>query len=214
MVGDSSTAQPRSRRKAWVWVAVVAAVVIIAVVVYFVVTSGRGSEEGSAVGGPTPTASVTPDPIEGDVSAPPAPDPSITPETMPELAPVAPDEASDNGQGLVAQIETMKAVEGEAVQPGEIAGPSVQFTLKLTNDTGAAIDLGLVAVNTYIGEERTPARSLVKPGGAPFEGTLEAGGSAIGVYIYNIPEDRRDDVTLTLDYRAGEPAFVFRGRVA
>lgn len=132
---------------------------------------------------------------------------------MPELAPVAPDQPSDNSEGLVAEIAAMKAVDGEAVQPGDIAGPSVQFTLTLTNDTDADVDLGLIAVNAYIGEGRTPAIGLVKPGGAPFEGVLKRGDSAEGVYIYNIPEKQRDDVTLTVDYRAGQPAFVFRGPV-
>lgn len=209
MVGESDGPVRDTRRKTWLWVVVaVMGAVVIAAIVYFAVTSGS-PDSGTPESSPSAAA-----PTDGsDPSGQPTPDPSATPGTMPELAPVAPDESSDSGEGLVAEITAMKAVEGEAVQAGEIAGPSVQFTLKLTNGTDSAIDLGLIAVNTYIGEERTPGVGLVKPGGAPFDGTLKAGDTAEGVYVYNIPESQRGDVTLTLDYKAGQPAFVFRGKV-
>lgn len=209
MVEESGESAGRPRRKAWIWVAAVA-VVLIAVIVYFVVTSGSS---GTGEPGASPSASPSAPAQSADPSAEPTPDPSATPGTMPQLTPVTPGEPSDNGEGLVAQIISMKAVDGEAVQAGEIAGPSVQFTLRLTNGTDAPLDLGFIAVNAYIGEGMTPAGGLVKPGAAPFEGTLEAGKSAEGVYVYNIPENQRGDVTLTIDYRAGQPAFVFRGNV-
>lgn len=213
MVGESDGSTRSAGRKTWLWVVLaVVGALVIAAIVYAVVTSGS-SDEGAPTDSPSPTASAS-TPADGeDPSAPPAPDPSATPGTMPELPPVAPDEPSDNGAGLVAEITAMKAVQGEAVQAGEIAGPAVQFTLRLTNDTDAPLDLGLIAVNAYIGEAKTPAGGLVKPGAAPFGGTLEVGDSTEGVYVYSIPEDQRGDVTVTLDYRAGQPAFVFRGAV-
>lgn len=214
MVEQSDAAARSPRRKAWLWGAGAFVAVVAAVIVYAVVASGSGrAPDGDPPGTPRPSATASATASPGDPSAQPTPDPSATSATMPELAPVAPDQPSDNSKGLVATISAMKAVDGEAVQPGDIAGPAVQFTLTLTNDTDSVVDLGLIAVNAYIGEARTPAIGLVKPGGAPFEGTLKAGDSAEGVYVYNIPEDQRDDVTLTLDYEAGQPAFVFRGRV-
>jgi len=207
MVDNTSESARGPRRKTWVWLVVIA-VVVIAVIVYFAVTSAGSGKPGAS---PSPSASASSQ--GGDPSGQPTPDPSATPGTMPELAPVAPDEPSDNGEGLVAEITAMKSVEGEAVQAGEIAGPAVQFSLRLTNDTDEPIDLGFIAVNAYIGGAMTPAGGLVKPGGAPFEGTLKAGDSAEGVYVYNIPESQRADVTLTVDYRAGQPSFVFRGPV-
>lgn len=215
MSEESSAPADGSRRRVWWWVAAIA-VVVIAVVVYFAVTSSGAPKDAEASPSPSssPSATATEDPADGaDPSAQPSPGASDPSGTMPELAPVAPGEPSDNGSGLVARITTMKAVQGEAVQAGEIAGPAVQFTLELTNDTGESVDLGLIAVNAYIGADRTPAGGLIRPGGAPFEGTVEAGATATGVYVYSIPENQRDDVTLTVDYRAGEPAFVFRGAV-
>jgi hypothetical protein len=213
MSEESSATAGGPRRRMWWWVAVIA-VVVIAVVVYFAVTSSGAPKDADASPSPSPSASATEDASAGvDPTAEPTPDPSEPSGTMPELTPVAPDEPADNGDGLVARIVTMTAVQGEAVQAGEIAGPAVQFTLELTNDTGEAVDLGLISVNAYIGEGRTPAGGLVRPGGAPFEGTLDSGKTAKGVYVYTIPENQRGDVTLTVDYRAGQPAFVFRGAV-
>jgi len=213
MVGEPDGSVQGSRRKTWLWIALAAVIaIVIAVIVYFAVTADS-SEGGTPTAGPSPSASSSAPAESADPSAQPTPDPSATPGTMPELAPVAPDQPSDNGEGLVARITAMKAVQGEAVQAGEIAGPAVQFTLRLTNDTDAPIDLGLIAVNAYIGEALTPAGGLVKPGAAPFEGTLAVGDSTDGVYVYSIPENQRGDVTVTLDYRAGQPAFVFRGTV-
>jgi len=209
MVEESGGSVGRPRRKAWIWI-LAAAVVLIAAIVYFVVTSGSSGEESPGAGS---SASPSAPAQSGDPSGQPTPDPSATPGTMPQLPPVAPDEPADNGEGLVAEITGMKSVEGEGVQAGEVSGPSVQFTLRLTNDTDEAVDLGFIAVNAYIGEGLTPAGGLMKPGGAPFEGTLKVGESAEGVYVYNIPESQRGDVTLTVDYRAGQPSFVFRGNV-
>lgn len=213
MSEESSATADGPRRRVWWWVAAIA-VVVIAVIVYFAVTSSGAPKGADASPSPSPSASATDDPSTGaDPTTEPTPAASDPSGTMPELAPVAPDEPAENGDGLVARIAKMTAVEGEAVQAGEIGGPAVQFTIEITNDSGEAIDLGLVSVNAYIGEDRTPAGGLVRPGGAPFEGTLDAGKSATGVYVYTIPQNQRDDVTLTVDYRAGQPAFVFRGAV-
>lgn len=211
MVGEADGSTRSAGRKTWLWIVLaVVGVLVIAAIVYAAVTAGS-SDDGAPEGSPSPSATASAG--GDDPTGAPTPDPSETPGTMPELAPVAPDEPADNGDGLVAEIAAMKAVEGEAVQAGEIAGPAVQFTLRLTNDTDAPLDLGLIAVNAYIGAAKTPAGGLVKPGAAPFEGTLDVGESAEGVYVYSIPEGERGDVTVTLDYRAGQPAFVFRGDV-
>ena len=212
MSEESGAATSGPRRRMWWWLAAIA-VVVIAVVVYFAVTSSGAPKDVDASPTPSPTASATDAPSETPDPAQPTPGASEPSGTMPELTPVAPDEPSDNGEGLVARIVSMTAVQGEAVQAGEIAGPAVQFQLELTNDTGEAVDLGLISVNAYLGQDRTPAGGLVRPGGAPFEGTLDAGKSAPGVYVFTIPENQRGDVTLTIDYRAGQPAFVFRGAV-
>jgi hypothetical protein len=213
VIQHSAAAHAR-RSSIWLWCGGVAVVAAAVLVYAFSVAGSSPKPADIAAGTPSASASATPDALN-PASASPAPTPLTTspPDAMPELPAVAPDKPSDNGKGLVTEISRMRAVQGEAVQAGEISGPAVQFTLTLTNRTDAAVDLGLIAVNAYIGPNRTPAGGLVKPGAAPFEGTLAAGKSTTGVYVFTIPEAQRSDVTLTVDYRAGQPAFVFRGDV-
>ena len=48
---------------------------------------------------------------------------------------------------------------------------------------------------------------------APTSGTLDDGGTAEGTYVFRMPEDTRNAVTLTVDYEAGAPVVVFHGSV-
>ena len=73
------------------------------------------------------------------------------------------------------------------------------------------MDLGLVAVNAYVGKDRVPAGTVTKPGGMPLAGELAEGRSADGVYLFVVPITQRGDVTVAVDYRADTPTAVFRG---
>ena len=46
---------------------------------------------------------------------------------------------------------------------------------------------------------------------APMTGTLDDGAGAEGTYVFRIPEDTRNEITLTVDYAAGAPIVVFHG---
>lgn len=112
---------------------------------------------------------------------------------------------------VAVSLSRIEAVQGVAFAPGEIAGPALRVTVRLSNDASTLLDLGLVTVNAYIGKDRVPAGTVTKPGGRPFEGELAAGRSADGVYLFVVPVAQRGDVTVTVDYRAGVPTAVFRG---
>ncbi len=102
---------------------------------------------------------------------------------------------------------------GEVVGPGDVAAAAVRVTVEITNTGSDPLDLNLVVMNAYMGPERDPAETYEQPGGDPVNGSLESGKTATGVYLFRIPEDRRDDVTFVVDYHAGEPAIAFRGQV-
>ena len=94
---------------------------------------------------------------------------------------------------------------------------STRHHIKLTDD-GECIGLLVakryfdeVAVNAYTSPDRTPADFYEQPGSKPFAGTLADGDSVRGVYVIRVPEDKRDDLTVVIDYAAGVPAVVFEG---
>jgi hypothetical protein len=113
--------------------------------------------------------------------------------------------------GVTVRVPKVEKVTGEANVPGEVGGPSLRFTVELTNGTGRTLDLRTVVVNAYYGPDRTPAAPLLKPGGKAFEAEVGADDSADGVFLFNIPTELQDDVELEVDPGIGKPIIIFTG---
>ncbi|MGY1649770.1 hypothetical protein [Geodermatophilus sp. SYSU D01119] len=212
---DAARPAPPTRRRL---VAGAVAAVLCAALAALVVLAGRG-DDGSAAAAPgTPTASV---PTEVVRPTAPVPAPPPTPEPTgptedatalpPSLAPVAFTEVAAVGNGVTATVEDLEAVRGSAQGPGQVAGPAVRVTVRIVNGTDAPLSLDAVAVDVTSGPDATPASPLEDPSAAPFAGTAGPGESAVGVYVFTVPEDRRDALTVAVGYQAGAPYLVFTG---
>jgi pyruvate/2-oxoglutarate dehydrogenase complex dihydrolipoamide acyltransferase (E2) component len=133
------------------------------------------------------------------------------PEALPEVALDAP---APVGNGVVATLPSIEAIQGTATGPGNINGPALRVTVRIQNGTADAVSLDGVATNLYHGTDRTPASPLDDPSRSPFAGTVAAGETAEAVYVFSVPEDVRDDVTVEVGYEAGAPLLQFRGPVS
>jgi hypothetical protein len=182
----------------------------------------RGDEEaGSTAAAATPTAAPTSTPSAGPVepvvvpSAPVTPTPTGPTEDVDELPPAMPavglEESAAVGNGITAAVSAVEAIDGTAVGPGNIGGPALRVTVRIDNGTAEPVALGGVAVDLAYGSELTPASPLDDPSQDPFAGTVPAGGSAEGVYVFTVPADARASVTLSVGYQAGAPFLVFTG---
>lgn len=148
-----------------------------------------------------------PEPIV--VTAGPPPPPGATGEPVAgitTLPPVAVGEPAPFGQGLVARVVTVEPVQVEARGPGEIAGSGVAVTLELINESDADIDLDGIAVNSFYGDG-IPATDNSAPPSAPVSGSLPPGESRQGVYLFQIPGDETDSVTVEINH-SGSPNVV------
>ena len=147
-------------------------------------------------------APVTPTPTgpTADVDEPPA---SVDPVSLDEQAAV--------GNGITAEIVSLEAIDGTGQGPGNVAGPALRATIRLTNGTGEEVGLDGVAVSMGHGVDLVPASPLDDPSAAPFRGTVQPGESADGVYVFTVPADDRDLVSLSVGYQAGAPFLVFTG---
>lgn len=112
---------------------------------------------------------------------------------------------------MTVSLSEIESVSGKASAPGEISGPAIRVTVKIDNGSDEALALRYAAVNAYYGPERAPAPPIMQPGGDPFFGTIEAGESATGVYLFSVPSNAREDVTIAVDYRPGESTVIFAG---
>lgn len=226
----ASAPSPSRRRR--LLIAAAAAVVVVAVVLLAVLT-GRGDDATSpaaaagtesAGAGPTAapttgasissapaTGTGTADPTAsgsaGDGAAAPAPDPAQAP---PSLAPVALDAPVPLDQ-VVVSLTSIEAIDGEGQGPGNIAGPALRVTVHLANRTDGALPVDGVAVSVAYGADHTPASPLEDPSRFPFGGSLAAGEEADGVYVFSVPTDQRDSVTVSVGYTASAPVAVFTG---
>ncbi|MGB7980663.1 MAG: hypothetical protein WCF36_07700 [Candidatus Nanopelagicales bacterium] len=125
------------------------------------------------------------------------------------------DDEADFGDGVTAKVNGVRAVEAEASGAGEISGPALAFTIQLGNGSPEAVTLDTVNVVLLQGEQDSPALpvfgdSLAKP----FTGTLKPDANQQGVYLFTLPVDQRDDVTLTVSYESISPIVAFKGSVA
>ncbi len=183
---------------------------------------GPGGAGGSATAAPTaPEATPTPAPTEiveptGTVPPPPpTPEPTgpteAADELPPRLTPVALTEEAAVGDGVTATVEDLEAIEAGSQGPGQVAGPAVRVTVRITNGTDAPVSLDAVAVDLSHGPDAVPASPLDDPTSAPFTGTAGPGADATGVYVFSVSEGQRDALTLAVGYQAGAPYLVFTG---
>ncbi|WP_353648550.1 hypothetical protein ABLG96_17200 [Nakamurella sp. A5-74] len=119
-------------------------------------------------------------------------------------------QTAEFGGKVTAQIVSLKAVTGVANGPGEIAGPALSVTLRVTNGSTKAIVLDGVGV-TLTDSTGGPTSTLAGPPSAPFTGTLAAGDNATGSYVFTIAADKRRPIKLSLSYSTEAPTVVFAG---
>ncbi|KZC96490.1 hypothetical protein [Clavibacter tessellarius] len=194
----STTATGRRRRLV---ILVVAAVVVAVLVVAAVLASRGGADGGTGPGGadldaPAPVTSQ--DPADGQ--APPAEAPAVGLDATAQPVP-----------GVDVSIDELRAVEGVADGAGEIAGPALSFVVTVANGTDAPVSLAAAVVTVASGADLLPADPL-RTGSTPLPAEVPAGGTATATYVFTVPVERRDDVRIAYDHRAGTPAVVFSGQ--
>ncbi|CCH86411.1 conserved exported protein of unknown function [Modestobacter italicus] len=210
---DTPTTRSSKRRPA---VAAVLAVVAAALVVLALTTGGSGSDPAAASPGTATSAAPTAAPttvVLAPAADTPAPTGPTTDADEPpaNLAPVPLDQPAAVGDGVTARVVSLDAVDATGVGPGNVTGPALRVTVALTNGKADALPLGGVAVDLASGPELVPASPVNDPAAAPFSGTVAAGGTAQGVYVFSIAAADRADVTLSVGYEAGAPVLVFTG---
>lgn len=199
----------KRRPALWAWIAIGAAVVV-AVIIAFVSwprdATGGSAESGESAESARPTASATSYPQP----TPTAPA-SGEPTPPPQAPPVGFDEPAEVIPGVTFSIADLEAIEGEAEGRGQVAGPAIRFRVDIVNATSEPVQLGTTVVNVFMGAAQDPAQDLSGPGVEPFPAEVAPGGAASGVFVFNVPPERRDQVTISVDFAVGVPIVVFEG---
>ena len=222
-----SAPEPARGRRRWAWAAAAAAAVLVAAVVLLVTgdgdpatsaassasaagtASGTGGSGSSTSGAPTQSAPVTGLPMPS-TPVPTGPTENVD-DLPPALPPVGLDDEVVPDDGVAVTLPGLRAVEATAVGPGNVAGPALQVTVRIANDTDRPLGLDTVEVTVAYGSDLTPASPVGDPSQAPFSGALQPGESAEGVYVFSVPADARSSVTVQVGYQSGASLAVFTG---
>lgn len=221
------TAAARTRRRLRTAVALAAVpVVLVGLLVWMVSGSDAssrspdGATSTSAPAGPTSAPTPSGPTSTGAQSADPdpvTPQPTGSPVDANELPPLLPvvalDEIASVDQVAVS-MESIEAIDGQGVGPGNVAGPALRVTLRIENRGSSDVTVDDVSVNLFHGPELTPASPLDDPSRSPFRGTLAPGDTAEGSYVFSVPTGARDQVTVEVGYRAGASRAQFSGSAA
>jgi hypothetical protein len=194
-------------------VAVVALLVVLAVLLGNR-DDGTATDAGASTSPSPSTASAAPT-ESGSTPAPTAPatEPAAGPEEFPAALPAVDLDEAVPVEDVTLSVVRIEEIDGQATGPGDVAGPALRITLRLVNDGDAEVSLAGAAVNAYHGAELTPAPQLNDPSTSYFAGDLAPGEAAEAVYVFRVPPDQRDRVTVEVGYRPGAPLAVFTGAV-
>ncbi len=132
-------------------------------------------------------------------------------ELPPAMPPVALDAGADAGGGLEVSIVEVESIQGTARGPGNVAGPALRVTVRMTNGTPEPVSVDAVTVNLYSGPDDDPASPLDDPSQRPFRGSVPAGDRAEGTYVFSIPVEARDRVTVEVGPAPGAQRLLFTG---
>lgn len=184
-------------------------------------TGAEAPPEPLTTGTPTQTQMTAltdlPDPVAVSTAGPIAPAGNIdqiVAEVPVTTAPaVGLTDPADFGGQVSARIAQVNGVQATATLPGEVSGPAVAVTVEITNSSAQAIGLDSVTV-TLSDTAGNPASPISADPSAPLSGVLDAGAAKSGTYVFTVPTDQRNPISVTVTYSSGAPTLVFTGQVA
>jgi hypothetical protein len=118
---------------------------------------------------------------------------------------------ADFGNRVTAKISEVKPINATAQGPGEIAGPAVAVSITLDNGSSKSINLTNVVMNLQ-DKAGTPSVPMSASPAKPFSGNLAAGAKATAVYVFALPKNHVNPVTVSFSYTTEAPVVLFVGQ--
>lgn len=156
----------------------------------------------------TPTSAVpVPPPTKGDIHQ------TVPARKVVTRRAVSLDATAHFTSAIAARLTRVEPISAKGNGPGEISGPALELTIKITNDGKSSIDLGNAVVN-LADSRKQPGLPIAGAPAKPFSGTLSGGRSAVGIYVFTVPVGHRAPVSVTVSYTAAAPVVLFVGNAA
>ena len=180
--------------------------------------AGKGSPT-SREPGDSASASATASPKPGSATRSPGGKASRSPSTGSTGGPVNEakpqsigfDQTGRPARGVDLDVVKVENVRGQAQIPGEVSGPALRITVRVTNRTDKPVAIDNVVSNLYYGGDRRPATPMLKPGSRAFPSSARPEGTASGVLLFNVPRSGRDKLVLEVILDAQLRTVEFNG---
>jgi hypothetical protein len=112
------------------------------------------------------------------------------------------------------RVVSIRQAASKGVGPGVFSGsPRTDVAVEIVNGARSELDLSRVVVTMTYGTPAQVASPVYEPGARDFAGTLPAGGTAKGTYMYSVPTADLAKVTMSVDFDGVHAAATFTGTV-
>ncbi len=152
-------------------------------------------------------------PAPSEQPGPPVEEAAKATQELPVAEPVAIDGGSAATGGVDIRVTSTEAVDGEARGIGEIAGPSVRFTVSIANGGKDPVDLSSAVITVEAGADRLPCSELSGPDSVPFPAVVNPGETVTGKFVFLIPVESRSDVSVFVNFSVDAAVAAFKGQV-
>ncbi|WP_232225430.1 hypothetical protein [Leucobacter salsicius] len=170
------------------------------------VGAGNGPPDSSGGGSSTPASQPAP-PVKPESAG------SVGPVEQPELPAVDGelDETIKLSTGFTVALDSISATTVKAETPGDVAGPAVEVVVQVTNVSKEPqrVDSAVVTLETDEGDLGIPT---IAGGASALKGELAPQESTKGHYLFMLDPAEGRDISISVNYAAGEPVAKFTGR--
>lgn len=139
---------------------------------------------------------------------------TVAPKKVVTIAPVAVGggtaAASASAGTAQVQVVGVKKQDVKATLPGDVSGPAAVVTVKVQNSGSKALNLSNVVVN-LTGTGNTPGVPMSSAPSKPLSGSLAAGATAQGVYVFHIAAAKMSQVKVDVSVDPTLPVTTFTG---
>lgn len=121
------------------------------------------------------------------------------------------DEDIELDTGIVVSLSSVSVTQVEAETPGDVAGDAVVVIVEVTNKAAEvhSLDSAVITLETSDGEYGI---STIAGDASPLGGELAPNESAEGRYLFMLDPVHDRNITINVNYSAGEPIAQFTGQ--
>lgn len=176
--------------------------------------AGCTAPTGGGTQAPTvaPTQTASPAPTGSQTSPAVTPgkiDQTVAPQKQQTAKPINLDKTQKSGS-IAVRLKSIKSTKVTGHGPGEISGPALVVTVVVKNGTKSRVSVDS-AIVTLIDSKGNVGTPMTESPARPFTGSVAAGKSATGVYVFQVGTKVRNPIHVSVTYSTEHITALFVG---